>query len=34
MADKIYLDIEGLKRLKDYIDSNFRNISDDVIKPG
>lgn len=34
MADKMYLDAEGLKRLKEYIDLNYRAISDKIVKAG
>ena len=34
MADKVYLDAEGLVRLKEYIDQNYCNVSDDIIKAG
>jgi hypothetical protein len=34
MANKVYLDAEGLARLKQYIDANFYSIFDDVVKAG
>lgn len=34
MADKVYLDAEGLMRLKEYIDLNYRAITDKVVKAG
>ena len=30
MADKVYLDAEGVKRLKEYIDAQFEALQKDI----